>query len=682
MLGGMSTLPLSLEVYYNLGMDTGNKEQDDSREESIKHIVEMGFTREQAVEALEHCNNDISRAVQYIFAGADAQAQAEENVKGEQPETAHYEDTDLAAAVQHSMDQSSSYQEGFQPSSMDNYEKNIRQQQESGLVQFGPAQRDYYEPEQWGVVPYSEPNSNSNDSSWQPSEFTATTGSVTLEPQLRLSDMPPLLLPNPDMLYIAPLLVILHSVPLARKALLNGSEDLVSDYEFEPNWWKDPSIDLSGQMEAPSGTVERALIETQRLMAFLDGGSKRAFANIANLVFYGVVPESADSLKGITSSDSPTGRFLEDFLLYWGRGTEFANIFELGAKSSDQAEVQQFTNLIADVTVDIEKSLYDIIDELVWPAQNTDETYLHHLGDVVHITLKRDDGNSGVGIDVPSTWYPDRYLKEVAPFIGEIRSRRREMQNELSKLSKQKFQLSTYMGKDASKLLQITTDYFKQESEKDEELSSSFEEIERVKSEFEQRKSDLFKRISDLGDQINFERDLFKGENPSGFDKIFPNVEIPTLRPYHLCGAIISPTEYCFKCSEGSFESDDLIELDSEKMEPAYNWWRVQPNPSTGEPLAERVSEADVLAYAKEGSKDYSWQEVILFYANDYALDQSKHGIQLSEGLQKFINLDKKALVKQVQRQQQTHQQESTQEDQQTADGPQLISIDSPMNEA
>lgn len=662
-------------------MDSGNKNQDDSREESIRHIVEMGFTREQSVEALDHCNNDISRAVQYIFAGADAQAQAEENVR-ERPETAHYEDTDLAAAVQNSMDQNTPYQGGFQPSSINNYDQSLRQQQESGLVQFGPAQRDYYEPEKWGVVPYSEQNSNSNDSNWQPSEFTDTTGSMTLEPQLRLSDTPPLLLPNSDMLYISPLLVILHSVPLARKALLNGSEDLINDYGFEPNWWRDPSIDLSGQMENPSGTVERALIETQRLMAFLDSGSKRAYADIANLVFYGVIPESADSLKGITSSDSPTGRFLEDLLLYWGRETEFAKIFELGAKSCDQAEVQQFTNLIADVTVDIEKSLYDIIDELVWPSQNTDETCLHHLGDVVHITLKRDDGNSGVGIDVPSTWYPDRYLKEVAPFIGEIRSRRREMQNELSKLSKQKFQLSTYMGKDASKLLQITTDYFKQESEKDGDLSSSFEDINRVRSEFEKRKSDLFQRISDLGDQIKFERDLFKGENPPGFENIFPNVDIPTLRPYHLCGAIISPTEYCFKCAEDSYGSDDLIELDSERMEPAYNWWRVQPNPSTGEPMAERVSEADVLTYAKEGSSDYSWQEVILFYANDYALDQSEHNIKLSEGLQKFINLDKKALVKQIQRQQQRHQQEPTQQDEQTADGSQLISIDSPMNDA
>ncbi|KAA8898940.1 hypothetical protein TRICI_006434 [Trichomonascus ciferrii] len=682
MLGCLSTLRSLRSITYNLRMDSGNKEEDGSREESIRHIVEMGFTRKQAMEALEHCNNDISRAVQYIFAGADAQAQAEENVKEERPETAHYEDTDLAAAVQNSMEQDTPYPGGFQPSSANNYEQSLRQQQETGVVQFGPAQRDYYEPEKWGVVPYSEQNSNSNDSSWRPSEFTASTGSVVLEPQLRLSDTPPLLLPNPDMLYIAPLLVILHSVPLARKALLNGSKDLISDYGFEPNWWREPSIDLSEQMQHPLGSVERALIETQRLMAFLDGGSKRACADIANLVFYGAIPESADSLKGITSSDSPTGRFLEDFLLYWGRDTEFAKVFELGAKSNDQAEVQQFTNLIADVTVDIEKSLYDIIDELVWPSQNTDETYLHHLGDVVHITLKRDDGNSGVGIDVPSTWYPDRYLKEVAPFIGEIRSRRREMQNELSKLSKQKFQLSTYMGKDATKLLQITADYFRQESERDEGLLSSFEDIDRVKSEFENRKSDLFQRISDLGDQIDFERNLFKGENPPGFEKIFPDANTPSLRPYHLCGAIISPTEYCFKCSVDSYGSDDLIELDSDKMEPASNWWRVQPNPSTGEPMAERVSDADVLAYAKEGSKDYSWQEVILFYANEYALDQSKHNIQLSEGLQNFISRDRKALVKQVQREQQKHQQEPTQQDEQSLDGSQLNSIDSPMNDA
>lgn len=691
-----------------------------SREESIEHIVEMGFTRDQAIEALENCNNDISRAVQYIFAGADAQAQAQTQAMANgsaagssDVQTGHYEDTDLATAVQSSLDQQPPSQLGFQPATASTFTSysQLQNEQESGVMpseqqQFGPAQREYYEPGQWGVVPVNNNNENSNDS-WQHTSseyaFPSSTESIRLIPRLRSSHTPPLLVPNNEMLYISPLLVILHSVPLARNALLNGSIDLLSDYGFEPNWWKDATIDLSDELgESQSANSKRTLIETQRLMAFLDGGSKRSYTDIVNLATYGVVPESSDALKGVTSTDSPTGRFLEDLLLFWGRDHEFSKIFELGAKSSEDTEVQRFTNLVADVTVDIEKSLYDIIDELVWPSQNTDQTYLDHLGDVVHITLKRDDGNSGIGIDVPATWYPDRYLKEVTPFIGEIRARRREMQNELSKLSKQKFQLSTYMGKDASKLLQITSDYLEEISNIDDrdeqennrdgdeddtmengnsnngnsEFLAAFEDVNRAKTEFEKRKSDLIQRISDLGDQINFERDLFKGNNPSGLEEIFHDGEkIPELRAYRLCGAIISPTEYCFKSYENN---DDLIDLNNDGIESAYSWWRVRPSSDTGEPTAERVSEEDVLTYAKEGSKDYSWQEVILFYANDYALDREKHALDLSDELKKFIDLDKKALIQQVKDEQQRSHKDEILPNSSSQDN--LVVIDSPVS--
>lgn len=498
---------------------------------------------------------------------------------------------------------------------------------------------------------------------------------------VRKFDSPPLLIPSSEMLYIAPLITILHSIPLARRMLL--TELPIEDYGFDPNWWKDTPIDMADKFDSPEKAThsqERLIAETQRLIAFLDGGSKRAMASIYNLANEAPLLESVDALRGMSSVDSPPGRFIEDIMLYWGADHEFAKVFSMGA------EGRSFVNLIADVTVDFEKSLYDVIDELVWPPNTSGDTYLEYVGEVIHITLKRDDGNSGAGIIVPTDFYPGRYLKENVAYVKELSRRKADTVQQLAALNSQKFRLSTTMGKDTSKLLQITHEYLQEANEgssgeeskhplddenvdsmKDDtdvsvngSIAQALSEVTKARENFETRKTGIMDEINKLNKQMEIENSLFKGPHTAEFSEIF-DAEPPQLTPYHLSGAIISPNEYCFRSVNDSFD-EDLIELDGESNEPVSSWWRVVPN-AANEFVASKVSEVEVLDRIKQGSREFSWQEVILVYSTDKALEEDP--TPLSAKLQKFINNDKKVLFRQVQQQDDKQQQQAQPQPQQ-----------------
>uniref|UniRef100_A0A060T7V9 ARAD1B23210p n=1 Tax=Blastobotrys adeninivorans TaxID=409370 RepID=A0A060T7V9_BLAAD len=620
----------------------------------------MGFGRDQAIDALKICDNDVSKAIEYIFNGFV------EEPKPRDTETSSFQDSGFQ----------SQFSQTFEPANTTHLE-NVRQQQESGTIdsepqyksnaQFGPATRDDYESGQWGIVPYQSAGS----------EYSVTAFEPTLA--VRKFDSPPLLIPSSEMLYIAPLITILHSIPLARKMLL--TELQIEDYGFDPNWWKDTPIDMTDKFDNPAKAThsqERLIAETQRLIAFLDGGSKRAMASIYNLANEAPLLESVDALRGMSSVDSPPGRFIEDIMLYWGADHEFAKVFSMGA------EGRSFVNLIADVTVDFEKSLYDVIDELVWPPNTSGDTYLEYVGEIIHITLKRDDGNSGAGIIVPTDFYPGRYLKENVGYVKELSRRKADTVQQLATLNSQKFRLSTTMGKDTSKLLQITHEYLQEANEGssgdeskqsledgnddsmnddtsnsvDGSMTQALLEVTKARENFEARKAGIMDEINKLNRQMEIENSLFKGPHTSEFSEIFNVAEPPQLTPYRLSGAIISPNEYCFRSVGDSFD-EDLIELDGESNEPVSSWWRVAPN-AANEFVASKVSEVEVLDRIKEGSREFSWQEVILVYSTDKALKEDPTA--LNAKLQKFINSDKKVLIRQVQQQdEQQHQQRQSQ---------------------
>lgn len=658
-----------------------NKMLENDNEKSISDIIEMGFPREDAIMALKHCGNDVYKAIEFLINGGpsenDLVAIQYDNMQyspesHQQQLSSQEKDGNEGALSQRTYDVQDETRDIPTPISSQS-----QLSETFGNSQLLPATKEFYDSNQWGIIPYSETSSADRV------DQTDSLKNATI--RLREQEENPLLVPTSDALYIGPLLMILHSIPLGRSSLLNGGKDIIQDYGFDPNWWNNAFIDLPGNPQfRTENSYERTMVETQRLCAFLDGGSRRPWASIRNLATIAPVETSIKSLCGALTDDNPVGRFLQDLTIFWTQHNQeqFLQTYQTSARTPDNDEsYQKFTNLITEVIVAIEDSLYGLIDDLIWPPPHHSEAYLENLADIVTITVKRDDGLSGTGITIPTIWYPDRYTKEVLPFIQTLQTRKKDMLKEIASLQTQKFQLANTMGKDTTKLLQVTVDYLKNELnnnsvkerniESDSEATSpnsqnfndkehtqnALEDIERVQKSFEEQKSAIQNRISYLQERIKLESTFLKGPTDPTIKEVFADSEIPTLRPYLLSGAIISPTEYCFKSNlNKNFSSENLIDLTDDASEDDNNdtanscpWYRV--NSFSNGPKAEPISEDEMLELLKVGSADYSWQEVILVYANEYAWDPSKHDTILTEALKKFVAQDKKTLIHSLQSQ-------------------------------
>lgn len=487
-----------------------------------------------------------------------------------------------------------------------------------------------------------------------------------------------MLLPSPEILYIAPLLVILHQIPLARRALLNDSQDIVHDYGYEEDWWNGYIIDLSSEFEHSSNSIHsysRMMVETQRLMAFLDGGSRRPYAHVKNLALAPPI-SSLPSLKGEVPNMNPVGRFLEDLMKHSSNSSLVSSVFETSAVYVPNQEVRTFSNFSTDVSLSLSspETLFDLVDEMVWPLGETPETYLSSVGDVITLTLRRDDAQSGAGIDVPLTFLPDRYTLPFLSFIKMLRDRRKEYQHRIGILRNKRFTMMNYMGKDTSKLLQITSDYLRGLSSRNDEekedgddsdaedfdytgLEAAAEDLKHAEELFSKKKSFMTAEMQDLQNEMNLESKLFKGaDDLEIFEKVFPGQDYPPMRVFNLSGVILSPAEYCF-CRRAP---ENLIDVDEEFVEdmenpnitstkPEFEWWKVSSS-LTNEvqelPVAIKLSAEEVVALAKNGSTEYGSQEVVLVYATaDVAWDNEKNSVDLSAALQLFVDEDRKSLL-------------------------------------
>jgi dihydroxyacetone kinase DhaKLM complex PTS-EIIA-like component DhaM len=226
----------------------------------------------------------------------------------------------------------------------------------------------------------------------------------------------------------------------------------------------------------------------------------------------------------------------------------------------------------------------------------------------------------------------------------------------MAQLNQQKFQLSTSMGKDNSKLLRTTLEYLNEvidacnEDDDAEALRDAWSDIEAIQTVFERKKAEISDEMQRLQGYVKTLDSYFKGAESPGAQELLDEdcTELPSpLRPYHLFGLIISPTEFCFRRVTQSEEMlVDIGDCDG-SVNSKDEWYRVCYT-SALDPIVSRITEEDAVSQAKLGSADFSWQEVIAIYANDYALNTNLHDLELSPALKKFVHLDKNALYSEV----------------------------------
>lgn len=320
---------------------------------------------------------------------------------------------------------------------------------------FGPATRASYEEAQWALT-------------------VPVTHEIYLDPahpsdRQRKVGEPAFFKPSSDGYHLGPALAILHSIPAAREALL-APEYVLDDYGYNDRWWSGEKIEASritditenegvGEIVAEPELSE-VVTEVQRLMAFLDR-TTRSYGSVDSLA---KMDEVSELLQG---GMWPSVKSIEVLMLIFlaGQLTTFfkkwSDDIKRLCKMEGEHDPQPFTS-IAVKTGDLPKkeplrvlevsvsddlantlgsTLYNALDSILWGEsdQATGDTYFEHISDVLCIKLKRDTipsefSGGGIGLDIPTELYMDRYSEKFLPVIREMKLEKERLKSEIRKL--------------------------------------------------------------------------------------------------------------------------------------------------------------------------------------------------------------------------------------------------------
>lgn len=304
--------------------------------------------------------------------------------------------------------------------------------QETGVTStdeksFGPATRGKYDEGDWSMTLF---NSSSHE----------IIASPEPEDRKRGEGEPAFFRPSSDNAYMGGFLTILHSIPLAREALLLRNK-VLPDYGHDWQWWNGQSINLPKIVALQDGYQgdtdwDDILYETQRLVAFLDS-TTRSFGSIDALI----------GLKALSAYDSAAdvGQFLEKWQEAAVRadpGNQLAAIFSSCAFSrsfpnTDTPVETEFPALRSQVEPQHGQTLYDVLDQMMWPdkpGEELDDVWLEHVAEVLTIKLDGSTSAKSVDVKIPSVFYPDRYLASCRELARHVRSERLKVIEEISKI--------------------------------------------------------------------------------------------------------------------------------------------------------------------------------------------------------------------------------------------------------
>lgn len=336
--------------------------------------------------------------------------------------------------------------------------------QETGTIDygkqtFGPATREHYEAGEWAVVhPASQIqeillNPEPNDRKRQPNH--------------------PAFFKTPSTGHRLPALIkILHAIPMAREALLNRNLTL-QDYGHEKEWWDGTPVKVLRivNMDADGRKIndDDVLYEVQRLMAFLDKTDRA----------YGSTNVLADCEGVGLQDDHKASNFLSTWQAAAARSrSPLANILEtvgtkLNASDPENARSERFIYL--DIKIDKEISgrgltLYEALDRLLWvDAKYDDEIYLEKVGDVFTLEVRNEVENGlGLGIEIPSIWYADRYRPSHTQQAKDMLARKATVTTQIQNEEQLQAGISKFQKPgggaqvDVAKLLAKAATYFEQ----------------------------------------------------------------------------------------------------------------------------------------------------------------------------------------------------------------------------
>ena len=324
---------------------------------------------------------------------------------------------------------------------------------------FGPANRGYYDSNSWGMT-FAGPSARE----------------ILLNPDpvhRKRNGNPAFMKPCPSEHYLPALITILHNIPMAREALL-AREHTALEYGYDSDWWDGTAIKRARVIDLKDGQFEdeqaELIFETQRVMAFLDD-TQRAFGSV----------EGFSRLDSLRQSDGLSNS--ANFLSHW-RDAAFkfmpenslSDIFRsVGRHVSTESPEENLTHpfyqlelRVDDDLADKGHTIYELFDDTLYGTpDDADDTIFDKTGEIMTLLVTRaGETSTGVGVDIPSVWYSDRYLQSSTASTKEMRLKKMSIKREIEEMDQAKFRLTEHKinGKavSADKLLATARAFFEQ----------------------------------------------------------------------------------------------------------------------------------------------------------------------------------------------------------------------------
>lgn len=485
---------------------------------------------------------------------------------------------------------------------------------------------------------------------------------------------------------VAPLLTILHAIPLAREALLYPMHQ-APNYGYDPQWWTGHPSEASkvtAQDSRNARSFDDLVGECQRIMAFLDD-TQRAYGSIDSL---------ADAFP-LQDSRIEVGPFLDEWThqaCLCDPDDPLARTFmSSGVKVYYGQHEIGFTALEHPVQPEQEKHLVEALDNHIWaedryPNNPLEDVFVRGFSDVVTIRLFDSERSRPVGVTVPATWYPERYMETFREVAHDIRTRRKEMRKDLAKIDRMVNGLTTYKHPpetasnieetllQAANKAPLVAKYCSRLPSADQERSAD----DPFRSLLSEAK-DVAKSLKAIVESVEQQIETYKNQKSTILAKMYelateftePEDESSPLKlRYTLRGVATKPNvTYLLR----------RVESDEASPDPEWQWWRTTssceeakkepvvygPSPRPDNNLAaqgpystwhgnstkedgtiisyavQKVDEAEVLQAAKE-----EYEAVLLVYATDHAVNFT--GSPLSAPLSMFARADNKAFEKEL----------------------------------
>lgn len=311
-------------------------------------------------------------------------------------------------------------------------------------VQFGPATREYYEQNQWAMTTVS-----------------STVPDPPPAQRKREPGEPAFLKPLPSQDYLSSLLTILNTIPESHNALLMKNH-VLPNYGQDPQWWSGSPIALPQTIDLDNQRQDDHRLdiiqETQRIMAFLDY-TERAYGSVEPLT-------QIDGSHG-SAGDTQAVRFLEAWhnaATHLEPEAGHGKLFQTTAEETRPGDVSNpsfkcLTPTLSNRGDDPPASLYDVLDDTIWANDPDGSKEVHasisSVAEVLVMMVKQPDSNAtGLNMDIPLSWYVDRYMTEHEARAKQMRKDRAEEKKKLALIDQeaQKHSRFSYNGKTGNAL--------------------------------------------------------------------------------------------------------------------------------------------------------------------------------------------------------------------------------------